>query len=179
MTETFIRQAISTDIPVLMQMNHTMPTQYVWQMDYADDVDAYQIKAAFRRIRLPREIWTKYPRNVRWLADTWNRNALTLVAARQEQLLGYVRMEARHDVAWITDLVVDLPVREQGVGMLLLQEVFSRAQTENFRQVILEMISKNYPASALARKAGMEFCGYNDQYYATHDVAIFFGQTLK
>jgi hypothetical protein len=29
------------------------------------------------------------------------------------------------------------------------------------------------------RKTGFEFSGYNDHYYATQDVALFFGKLLK
>jgi RimJ/RimL family protein N-acetyltransferase len=45
--------------------------------------------------------------------------------------------------------------------------------------MILEMQSKNHPYIRLAQKFGYEFCGYNDQYYPTQDVALFFGKALK
>ena len=41
------------------------------------------------------------------------------------------------------------------------------------------MQSKNYPAISFAQKQGLAFCGYNDRYYASQDVALFFGMTLK
>ncbi len=50
-------------------------------------------------------------------------------------------------------------------------------QMENHRAVI-EMQSKNSAAVRLAQKLGYEFCGYNDQYYVTRDVALFFGRLL-
>jgi hypothetical protein len=41
------------------------------------------------------------------------------------------------------------------------------------------MQSKNQPAIRLAQKHGYEFCGYNDHYYMTQDVALFFAKALK
>jgi RimJ/RimL family protein N-acetyltransferase len=41
------------------------------------------------------------------------------------------------------------------------------------------MLSKNNAAIRLAQKLGYEFCGYNDHYYETQDIAIFFGRTLS
>jgi ribosomal protein S18 acetylase RimI-like enzyme len=45
-------------------------------------------------------------------------------------------------------------------------------------RALLEMSSKNNPAICLAQKIGFEFCGYNDHYYETQDVALFFGRTI-
>jgi RimJ/RimL family protein N-acetyltransferase len=44
---------------------------------------------------------------------------------------------------------------------------------------VLETQSKNHPCIRLAQKFGYEFCGYNDRYYPTQDVALFFGRALK
>jgi RimJ/RimL family protein N-acetyltransferase len=44
---------------------------------------------------------------------------------------------------------------------------------------MIEMQSKNHPAIRLAQKHGYEFCGYNDHYYLTQDVALFFAKVLK
>jgi len=40
------------------------------------------------------------------------------------------------------------------------------------------MTSKNYAAIRLSQKLGFEFCGYNDHYYLTQDIALFFGRAL-
>jgi len=44
---------------------------------------------------------------------------------------------------------------------------------------LLEMSSKNNPAIRFAQKLGYEFCGYNDQYYETQDIALFFGRYIR
>jgi RimJ/RimL family protein N-acetyltransferase len=51
-------------------------------------------------------------------------------------------------------------------------------QRKDYRMVI-EMSSKNNPAIRLAQKLGYEFCGYNDQYYETQDIAIYFGRLIR
>jgi len=80
---------------------------------------------------------------------------------------------------WVTDLVVDLPRRRQGVGGVLLNAAQDWAHERSHRRLILEMQSKNVPAIRLAQKFGYEFCGYNDHYYLTQDVALFFSKALK
>ena len=53
-----------------------------------------------------------------------------------------------------------------------------RVERKNHR-AMLEMPSKNNPAMRLAQKLGYEFCGYNDQYYETQDIALFFGRSIR
>jgi hypothetical protein len=42
----------------------------------------------------------------------------------------------------------------------------------------MEMTTKNNPAICMARKLGYEFCGYNDHYYETQDIALYFGRSI-
>jgi RimJ/RimL family protein N-acetyltransferase len=49
----------------------------------------------------------------------------------------------------------------------------------NDYRALVEMSSKNNPAIRLAQKQGYEFCGYNDQYYETQDIALFFGRSIR
>jgi RimJ/RimL family protein N-acetyltransferase len=53
------------------------------------------------------------------------------------------------------------------------------ASQRNLLRMILETQSKNYAAIHLAMKLGYEFCGYNDQYYASRDIVLFFARFLK
>ncbi len=179
MTQWMVRPAVSSDVHPLMAMDHGGQTTHVWQMNWEVSADGLQVKAVFRRVRLPREVWLAYPREVQRLADIWNRWATTLVAADGERLAGYVRIEPRNDLAWVTDWVVNTPWRGQGVGRRLLQAAEDWARQQGLRQITLEMISKNDPAVRLAQRAGYEFCGYNDQYYASQDVALFYGKVFK
>jgi RimJ/RimL family protein N-acetyltransferase len=82
-------------------------------------------------------------------------------------------------VGWITDLAVSPLHRRKGAASALLTAVQTWASERNVRRLILEMQSKNQAYIRLAQKFGYEFCGYNDQYYPTQDVALFFGRVIK
>jgi ribosomal protein S18 acetylase RimI-like enzyme len=81
--------------------------------------------------------------------------------------------------AWLTDVVVSARFRRQGVGMALILAAQSWAVDRKDNRALLEMPSKNKPAIGLARKLGYEFCGYNDMYYETQDIALFFGRSIR
>jgi len=179
MPEVEIRPAIAKDLPILMAINHSYQTDYVWQMDVLHEDG--QVGAIFREIRLPRSVTVPYPRPVATLFESWNRKSGMLVAVIGEQVIGYIRM---NDVilphtAWLTDIVISPRFRRQGVGMALVLAAQSWAVERKNRRVLFEMPSKNNPAICLARKLGYDFCGYNDQYYDTQDIALFFGRSIR
>src|SRR5512136_1068724 len=106
MPEVQIRLAVVTDLPVLMAIDHSCQTDYVWQMDVQREEG--QVGAIFREIRLPRSVSVPYPRAVSTLPDSWDRRAGMLVAMIGEQIIGYIRMTdliLPHTV-WMTDVVV-------------------------------------------------------------------------
>ncbi len=174
-----IRPASANDLPRLMAMDHSCLSDYVWQLDLRRD--AGQVTANFREVRLPRSVVVTYPRNPLSLADEWNQSDLTLVAVHDENLTGYLCMTVEHaaGIAWMTDIVVAPEKRRQGTASALLAAAQAWALERGVRRLILEMQSKNQPCIRLAQKFGYDFCGYNDQYYPTQDVALFFGRALK
>jgi ribosomal protein S18 acetylase RimI-like enzyme len=178
MPEVQIRPAVSTDLPILMAIDHSCETDYVWQMNIQREED--QCGAIFREIRLPRSVSVDYPRPARELMETWNRRAGMLTASIAGEPVGYIRMSDSilPRTGWITDLVITPRYRRQGVGASLILAAQAWAADRHNVRALLEMSSKNFPAISLARKLGYEFCGYNDQYYNTQDVAIFFGRPL-
>jgi len=173
-----IRPAVATDLPRLMGLDHTSTSDYVWQLDLRKENG--QILAGFREVRLPRPINVSYPRDPFALADEWTQRSATFIALAGDVPLGYVCiLEHSHaTTAWITDLVVDAESRRQGIGSALLHAAQDWAISRSARDIFLEMPSKNHPAIRLALKFGFEFCGYNDHYYVTQDVALFFGRSL-
>jgi ribosomal protein S18 acetylase RimI-like enzyme len=173
-----IRPAIATDLPKLMQLDHTNASDYVWQLDLRKENN--QVLAGFREIRLPRPINVSYPRNPLALADEWKQRSVTLIALAEELPVGYscILEHSQATTAWVTDLVVEKARRRQGIGSALLNAAQDWASSRKDRDIFLEMTSKNYPAIRLAHKFGFEFCGYNDHYYVTQDVALFFGRSL-
>jgi ribosomal protein S18 acetylase RimI-like enzyme len=174
-----IRPAVATDLPSLMAIDHSNSSDYVWQLDVRNESN--QVTANFREIRLPRSVTITYPRNPSALADEWTKRDAFLVALTGAIPIGYVCALEEHvsAVARITDLVVAEGVRRRGAASALLTAIQAWALERSARRIVLEAQSKNYPCIRLAQKFGYEFCGYNDQYYSTQDVALFFGRALK
>ena len=178
-SNTKIRSAVSTDITRLVGMDHTCSSDYVWQLDLQKD--ASEFVASLREVRLPRSVRTRYPRDHFSLADEWNKNSRTFVAVQDGAALGYIRFleQVTSEAVWILDLVVDASARRKGIATSLIQYVESWAIERNNRQLFIEMSSKNNPAINLVKNQSFSFSGYNDHYYATQDVALFFGKILK
>jgi GNAT superfamily N-acetyltransferase len=174
-----IRPAISNDIPVLMKIVPDGTTSHVWQMDYNSDPG--QIGVTFREIRLPRSVRLEYPRSLATMPDTWLQKDLFLVAAMDDQLVGFVTLVVDEDTrtAKIVDLVVAEKLRRQGIGTALIFACHEWASRQKLRRMMLELQAKNHAALNLARKLGYDFCGFNDHYFANHDIAVFFTYILK
>ena len=174
-----VRPTVATDIPRLMALDHSSVSDYVWQLELRRETA--QVTAAFREVRLPRTVNVKYPRDPFALGDEWMRRDAVLVAIQDDAPIGYVCAVDEHAsaVAWVTDLVVMPEFRRKGAASALLTAVQAWALERGVRRLILEMMSKNQGCIRLAQKFGYEFCGYNDQYYPTQDVALFFGRALK
>jgi GNAT superfamily N-acetyltransferase len=173
MPEIEIRPAISSDLAALIKLEHNVETTHVWQMDVNSDLD--QIETRFREIRLPRAVRLDYARNPGDLADIWTHKSLFLSAIHQGQPIAYLTIEiCQTQAAWITDVVVSEKFRRQGIGSALLMSARDWAKGRGIKKVILEMQAKNHAAIQLARKLGYEYCGFCDDYFANHDIAVFF-----
>jgi ribosomal protein S18 acetylase RimI-like enzyme len=179
MTEIQVRPTVASDLARLMGLDHSITSESVWQLELRRDVG--QSTIMFREVRLPRSIPVSYPRNPFALADDWAKRSMMYTALIEQSIVGYISLIERSmdSTIYITDLVVNTPNRRQGVASALLGAAQEWATGRSNRRVILEMQSKNLPAIRLAQKFGYEFCGYNDQYYLTQDVALFFAKPLK
>lgn len=173
-----IRPAIASDIPRLIAMDHTYTSDYVWQMEI-QQTDG-QVLAKFREVHLPRSVRVEYPRPHRKLADDWTQRSGLLVAVFAGEPVGYVSMMLNVTPAacWVSDLVIKRRLRRQGIGSALLLAAREWGKHHECRYLILEMQTKNYAAIQLALKLGFDFCGYNDRYYANHDISLFFSKSL-
>ena len=174
-----IRTANSNDLVRLMALDHTCSSDYVWQLELRSEMK--KVSANFHEVRLPRTVTVSYPRNPSALADEWSKRDAVLVALQGDVPVGYIGVVEEHisAIAWVTDLVVAPDVRRKGVASALLTATQAWSLERGVRRLVLEMQSKNHPYIRLAQKFGYEFCGYNDQYYPTQDVALFFGRALK
>jgi GNAT superfamily N-acetyltransferase len=176
-----VRPATQEDLPRLALFDHGYGTDYVWQMDLRNDSNAGLVEVTFRSVQLPRPMRVTFNRLPEQLAEDWNRRACFLVAEQDGQPRGYLNLMLAPvpETAWVTDCVVERRFRRGGVGSVLLAAAAQWARSNRLKRLILEMQSKNYPAICFAQKQGLSFCGYNDQYYANQDVALFFGMALK
>ena len=174
-----IRPAIASDLPRLMAIDHSSSSDYVWQLELRREPN--QMTANFREVRLPRSVQVKYPRNPLALADQWTLRDAVLVAVHENNPVGYICLTEAHAsaIAWVTDIAVAAEWRRKGAGSDLLTAGQAWALERGVRRLILEMQSKNQAFIRMAQKFGYEFCGYNDQYYPTQDVALFFGRALQ
>lgn len=179
MPEIEIRPAISSDIHALIAMDHHYSSEYVWQMEFqAEDND---IQVNFRQVRLPRSVRVEYPRPASSLADDWTNRSGILVAVHQGETVGYISLNLHlaPRTTWATDLAVIRRLRRQGIGSSLVLAAQEWGAQHDTRRMVLEMQPKNYPAIQMAHKLGFELCGYNDRYFANHDIALFFGKSLR
>ena len=179
MPEIQLRPTIATDLSRLMSFDHSITSESVWQLELRRDTG--QVAATFREVRLPRSVSITYPHNPFALADDWVRRSMMYTAFIGQDPAGYISLLERgmDSVVWVTDLVVNLANRRQGVASALLVAAQDWAAGRSHRRLILEMQSKNLPGIRLAQKFGYEFCGYNDHYYLNQDVAVFFAKALK
>ena len=176
---TQIRPVVTADLPQLMGLDHSATSEHVWQLELHAGARGSQVVATFREVRLPRPVALTYPNNPALLADQWMQKAMIFAAVSGNDSIGYLALTERPaSLAWITDLVVAPRWRRQGVAAALLDSAREWGQGQGHRRMFLEMQSKNQPAIKLAQKHGYEFCGYNDHYYLTQDIALFFGRTL-
>jgi ribosomal protein S18 acetylase RimI-like enzyme len=179
MTGLKIRKAVATDIKTIMEFDHSIKTDYVWQFDMKTSDD--QISAIFREIRLPRSVLIQYPKTLVTLVDDWNRRSTMFVAIYEDKLCGYLRISgtSTSEIFLITDLVISTPYRRQGIATKLVYYSFKWSAELGSTRINIETTSKNHPAINLFNKLRFEFCGYNDQYYGSSDVALFFGRELR
>ncbi|MDO8752413.1 MAG: GNAT family N-acetyltransferase [Anaerolineales bacterium] len=179
MPEIQLRPTVATDLSRLMGFDHSISSDSVWQLELRRE--AGLVMTTFREVRLPRSVKVTYPHDPFALADDWVRKSMMFTAYIGMDPVGYICLLERGvvSVVSITDLVVAVAHRRQGVASALLAAGQEWAASRSHRRIIMEMQSKNLPAIRLAQKFGYEFCGYNDHYYLNQDVALFFAKVLK
>jgi GNAT superfamily N-acetyltransferase len=172
-----IRPVVASDLPHLMGIDHSITSEYVWQLELRRETG--QTAATFRDVRLPRPIPLTYPNNPFALGDEWIHKAMMFTALSGSDSIGYIALTERPaSVAWITDLVVAPAWRRKGVASALLTSTHEWGLERGHRRLFLEVQSKNQAGIRFASKHGYEFCGYNDHYYLSQDIALFFARAL-
>ncbi len=179
MPEIEIRPAIATDIHTLMSLEHSYSSDHVWQMEFRPDGGT--VKVVFREAKLPRSVQVQYPHDPQTLANDWSNRDGLLVAIMEDQPVGYISLEQNLQLkaTRVTDIAISRQLRRKKIGSSLVLAAQDWASKHKSRRLILELQPKNYPAIQMAKKLGFELCGYNDHYFANHDIALFFSKWLK
>ena len=180
MPEIQIRPVKAADIPALAALDHDYISDHVWQMDI-DQPGEGQVVVSFREVQLPRSVHVTYPRDPAALVKEWKERSGVLAAVFQTELVGYISVvqNVAPATTWVTDLVVMRRMRRQGIGSALVLAAREWARQQGSFRLVLEMQPKNHPAICLAYKLGFDLCGYNDRYYTNHDIALFFGKSVR
>jgi GNAT superfamily N-acetyltransferase len=169
-----IRHAVSGDIPSLMNLDHGYSTDHVWQMIY--DQNTRDINVRFQEQKLPRPMRVHYPRHAERLADEWTSKSGMLVAIESDAPVAYLCLlpGPAEDSLWISDVVVDLRLRRQGIASQLIEAAKEWSVERGHQSLFIEMQNKNYPAISLAKKNDFSFAGFSDGYYPDQEIALFF-----
>jgi ribosomal protein S18 acetylase RimI-like enzyme len=173
-----IRPITNEDLCVLIDIDRSYTTDYVWQMHLG--LDDHEINVRFKEVRLPRAMRVDYPWPADHLAQTWQQRDGVLVAVVDEVPVGYLSLQ-KDDVkrqAQITDLVVLRRLRRRQIGSTLLQAAAVWMSQQRIGKLQLEVQTKNHPAICMANQLGYEFCGYSDQYFPNRDIALFYSRRI-
>lgn len=178
MAQIEVRTAVLEDIPLLMELDHSYHTDFVWQMDLIGD-ERY-VSVNFQENRLPRSVKVEYPRNPRALMKEWFHRDSLLVALILKKPVAYISMDQSltSPSCWITDLVVSPSQRRNGIGTALTVAMEDLATAQGMKRISVDLQTKNTPAMRFFQKMGYKFSGYNDHYYANQDIALFFSHSI-
>jgi len=179
MENLLIRKAVRPDIEVIKHFDHAMKTKRVWQMQQSD-IDG-ELETRFIETHLPREMRIVYPHSPELLEVKWNDFSGIYVACADQVPVGYISLVSYFspDLVWIKDLVTNEIWRRKGVASKLIEMSITWAKDRDIQRVLLEMSSKNFPGISLAKKAGFEYSGFNDNYFMNRDIALFFTRDLR
>lgn len=177
MPEIEIRPVVLSDINALNQLEPFFHTDHVWQMERLINHD--QVNVEFREVRLPRPLRIDYPYNPQKITQESLQGVIILVAVHAGTPIGYIRFRPQTMAIWISDMIVQEPMRRKGIGTALVLAAREWATQHGLHRLVIEMQSKNVPAIHFALNTGFEFCGYNEQYYPNQDISVLFGQLIR
>jgi len=180
------RIAELADIETILRLDHSYPTDHVWQMSgrqtgVRDSIGEFS--ALFRMAALPRQIQVQYPHDDRMLRRILNRCDYIWVMQSDDmqELVGYIGLVTVpwQNTGWIPCLAVAPPARRKGVASQLLKTAIAQAKADGLHSVTVDLQTKNYPATRFCQTRGFRFSGYSDNYYSTRDIALFFAYRIR
>lgn len=176
-----IRPADLADIEAILALDHAYETDHVWQM--SGQASSSEFSTTFRLVKLPRMIQVSYPHEAPALRRVLHRCDYLWVmqSAAPRDILGYIGMSIVpwQNTGWIPAFAVQAGARRKGIGTQLLRAAIAQAKTAGLHSVTLDAQTKNYPATRMAHARGFRYSGYGDNYYSSHDIALFFAYRIK
>ena len=182
-----IRRGDEADLVACRALDHAYSTQHVWQLAVQEESGGRTLR--FQRVRLPRPLEVENTPNYIQLLQSIHAPQQLLVAEERvggaARVLGYLTLIHEQALALtrVTQLVVTRTRRGAGIGngLLVAAATSTRADTggrsPNHRMRI-ETQSTNYPAIRFCQRCGFAFCGYDEQFYANGEIAVFFSRAL-
>ena len=176
--ELLIRSATVADFDHCLAIDHSYQTSHVWQMDFSQHNTL--ATSRFQLVRLPRPLSVPYPYNADQLLQRWYQAHCFLVAEKDGRICAYVTvlLDNLDRVAWLGDIASAAAQRRQGHGSHLLVAASQWARNEGVTRLLIAIQTKNYPGIQFCQKNGFSFCGYNESWYYSGDIALFLGVTL-
>lgn len=176
-----IRPADLADIDAILALDHAYETDHVWQM--SGNAGLREFHTDFALVKLPRMIQVNYPHEAPALRRVLHRCDYLWVmqSAAPRDLLGYIGMSIVpwQNTGWIPAFAVLAGERRKGIGTQLLRAAIAQAKTAGLHSVTLDVQTKNYPATKLLQARGFRYGGYADNYYNSHDIALFFAYRIR
>ena len=103
-----------------------------------------------------------------WAYSTFEQSALnnlSIVAKKNENIVGYLLLSSVLDESTVEDITVDNQHRNMGIGRKLLQAGFTLASKLQQQCLFLEVRCSNDTAIRLYRSVGFEIIGERKNYY--------------
>lgn len=176
-----IRDGIRSDISDCLELDHSYETSTVWQMKINNE-DGWRID--FRPERLPRVVEALADANEDRLRAALLPEHCFLVATTREEnpeTIAYLTMRSDriNGIGLVQDMVVARSYRRLHIATRLSRIAGRWAKEHGLNTLMLETQTKNYPSIRFCEATGFVFCGFNDRYFPSRDIAIFFSMPVR
>lgn len=175
-----VRDATLADIESCMELDMSYHTEHVWQMTMREEL--HEINITLRKQRLPRPLDAEHITDMERLRHTLDKAHcyIVIVESTTSTVIGYLSMrtDPTYKLAYIHDVVVDMPYRRQKMGARLINIAQLWANEHQLKRIIMEVPTTNYPTIEFAKAHGFTFSGFNDQYLPNQEIALFFTLAL-
>jgi GNAT superfamily N-acetyltransferase len=163
----------------MLALEHFVSSRHAYKQEIRNEENSSHF--TFQRIRLPREVYLAYPRDMDDLVPHWQAADLVFVGMVEDHLLGYMVLDVHHlpKTVRVCDLVVVNDARRNGIATAMLAVCETWATTNKYNRILLDIPLRNDPMVRLAQKLGYAMSGFMDQYFPNHDPAVFFEKRMS